>query len=310
MDHLPGCSEITACPLAPLGHALSCGQVSALFLSQALNGGQVSACLPALWTTEWTAARYQPPSQPQEPCTGPQPGRTAAQLRPHDPCTELQPGLSPSPGPPITSWPTGGLSPLPGSLHRPAARSWPGPCPALLAPPALSSHGRHSHRCSPPQPPLLALRKLRPLRQLRKQLQGRATPPPRFGNTDPTLRNQPPPPALLHGEGGGEQESGAARLDKPQEGGPRTTRLWLVAPARGGEKTRRLEAEAVSLGKTRLLAERVGGKRGALWRLRCRISGERGGSVVQLGCLASRVAAGQGVPRAFPTPPSLLPDVP
>lgn len=48
MDHLPGCGEITACPLAPLGHALSCGQVSALFLSQALNGGQVSACLPAL----------------------------------------------------------------------------------------------------------------------------------------------------------------------------------------------------------------------------------------------------------------------
>lgn len=86
-------------------------------------------------------------------------------------------------------------------------RPGPGPVRSLLAAPALSSHGRHSHRCSPPQPPLLALRQLRPLRQRRRQPQGRATPPPRFGNTNPTLRNPPPrrPPTRRGGRGARER---------------------------------------------------------------------------------------------------------
>lgn len=96
---------------------------------------------------------------------------------------------APHPAPAPRDNPRGDLSRPPGSLPGPR----PAPCPpALLAPPALSSHGR---RCSPPQPPLLALRQLRPLRQRRRQPYGRAKPLPRFENTNPTLRNPFPPPS-------------------------------------------------------------------------------------------------------------------
>jgi len=80
-------------------------------------------------------ARSQPPSRPQGPRHPLWPVNRAPS------CGQVS---APSPGPPVTSRPTGGLSPLPGPFHRPAARSRPGPARSSCPLPAR-----------PPQPPLL-----------------------------------------------------------------------------------------------------------------------------------------------------------